>query len=78
MHQLPDCNISYESVPIMCDKTSDINLSKYTMHHSRDKHIDIEHLFIPDRIVNGFIFVDLKIILRIFLQESLTIKDFVF
>jgi len=53
MHQLLDFNLCYESVPIFCDNTSAISLSKYTVHHSRAKHIDIKHHFIRDHVENG-------------------------
>ena len=52
MHQLLDFDLDLESIPIMCDNTSAINLSKYTLHHSRAKHIDIKHHFIRDHVKN--------------------------
>ena len=53
MHQLLDYDLCYEAVPIFCDNTSAISLSKYTVHHSRAKHIDIKHHFIRDHVENG-------------------------
>ncbi|XP_059310199.1 secreted RxLR effector protein 161-like [Lycium ferocissimum] len=53
MHQLIDYELSYDSMPIFCDNTSAISLSKYTVHHSRAKHIDIKHHFIRDNVENG-------------------------
>ena len=35
MHQLLDFDSSFESVPIMCDNSNAISLSRYTVHHSR-------------------------------------------
>lgn len=52
-----------ESIPILCDNTSAISLSKYTVHHSRAKYIDIKYHFIRDHVKNGdFLleFVDFK------------------
>jgi len=53
MNQLLDYDISFEGVPIFCDNTSAISLSKYIVHHSRAKHIDIKHHFIRDHVENG-------------------------
>lgn len=53
MHQLFDYNLSFEGIPIYCDNTSAISLSKYIVHRSRAKHIDIRHHFICDHIENG-------------------------
>jgi len=53
MHQLLDYDLSFEAVPIFCDNTSVISLSKYIVHHSKAKHIDIKHHFIRDHIENG-------------------------
>ena len=30
-------------MPILCDNTTAINLTKNLVHHSRTKHIDIRH-----------------------------------
>ena len=43
-----DFGMSYEHVPIKCDNTSAINLSKNPILHSRAKHIDIRHHFLRD------------------------------
>jgi len=41
------------SLSVFCDNTSTISLSKYNMHHSRTKNIDIKHHFIRDHVENG-------------------------
>lgn len=61
MHQLLDYCLSYDSIRIFFDNTSAIWLSKYTVHHSRAKYIDINHHFIRDHVENGdfvFEFID--------------------
>ena len=43
----------FNNVPIKCDNTSAISLSKNPIQHSRSKHIDIKHHFIRDHVSNG-------------------------
>ena len=45
---LLDFGMSFEHVPIKCNHTSAINLSKNPILHSRAKHIDIRHHFLYD------------------------------
>ena len=45
---LSDFNLSFEHVPIKCDNTSAINISKNPMQHSGTKHIEIRHHFLID------------------------------
>jgi len=40
-------------VPLLCDTTSVINLTKNQIQHSRTKHIEIHHHFITDHVSNG-------------------------
>jgi len=40
-------------VPLLCDNTSAINLTKNQIQHSRTKHIEIHHHFIKDHVSNG-------------------------
>ena len=54
-----DYGINLDHIPIKCDNTSAINLSKNPIQHS--KHIDIRHHFLRDHVQNGNIsleFVD--------------------
>ena len=39
-----DYGIKLEKVPLYCDNTSAINLTKNPIHHSKTKHIEIRHL----------------------------------
>ena len=47
---LMDFGMNYDHVPIKCDNTSAINLSKNPILHSCAKHIDIRHHFLRDHI----------------------------
>ncbi|XP_058008180.1 uncharacterized protein LOC131182852 [Hevea brasiliensis] len=51
--QLEDFGIKVDHVPIRCDNTSAINLTKNPIQHSRSKHIEIRHHFIRDHVQNG-------------------------
>ena len=45
---MEDYSLWYTSVPIMCDNTNAINLSKNPIQYSTSKHIEIKHHFIRD------------------------------
>ena len=45
---LSDFDLSFENVPIKCDNTSVISISKNLVQHSRTKHIEIKHHFLRD------------------------------
>ena len=44
--------IKLDYIPIKCDNTSAINLSKNSIQDSRTKHIDIRHHFLCDHVQN--------------------------
>ena len=46
--QANDFGIKSGTLPIMCDNTSAISISKNPVLHSRKKHIDIRHHFLKD------------------------------
>ena len=50
---LSDFDLSFEHVPIKCDNTSVISISKNLMQHSRTKHIEIRHHFLRDHAQKG-------------------------
>ena len=52
-NQLLDYGITLTNVPIFCDNTSAINLSKNPILHSRTKHIEIRHHFLRDHVQKG-------------------------
>jgi len=51
--QLADFGLQISKVPLICDNTSAINLTKNQIQHSRTKHIEICHHFIRDHVSNG-------------------------
>jgi len=51
--QLADFGLQISKVPLMCDNTSAINLTKNQIQHSRTKHIEIRHHFIRDHVSMG-------------------------
>jgi len=51
--QLEDFGLKISKVPLLCDNTSAINLTKNQIQHSITKHIEIHHHFIRDHVNNG-------------------------
>ncbi|CAL0324679.1 unnamed protein product [Lupinus luteus] len=51
--QLKDFGLKLEKIPIKCDNTSAINISKNPVLHSRTKHIEIRHHFLRDHVQKG-------------------------
>ncbi|CAJ2637754.1 unnamed protein product [Trifolium pratense] len=47
-YQLEDYQVSSNNIPLYCDNTAAIQLSKNPILHSRAKHIEIKHHFIRD------------------------------
>ena len=45
---LHDYGITQDTMCVFCDNTSDINLSKNPIQHSKLKHIEIQYHFIRD------------------------------
>ena len=61
--QLSDYGLELNHIPIHCDNTSAINLSKNPILHSRTKHIEIRYHFLQDHVQKGdciLEFVDTK------------------
>ncbi|KAK2980299.1 hypothetical protein RJ640_024131 [Escallonia rubra] len=52
---LRDFGVSIDHIPIMCDTSSAIDISKNHVQHSRTKHIDIRHHFLRDNVQKGLI-----------------------
>ena len=57
-HTLHDFCLKFDCMPMFCDNTDAINLTKYPIQHSKTKHIDIKHHFISDLIQRGEISVN--------------------
>jgi len=45
---LKDFGLVFDHVPIKCDNTSAISLSKNPIQHSHTKHIEVRHHFLRD------------------------------
>ena len=52
-YTLEDYGLTFNKIPIMCDNTSTIMISKNPVLHSRTKHIEIRHHFIRDHVEKG-------------------------
>ena len=50
---LSDFGLTYSHIPIKCDNTSAISISKNLVQHSRTKHIEIIHHFLRDHAQKG-------------------------
>ena len=46
-------NLHYDHIPIKCDNTSAINLSKNPIQHSRTTYIEIRRHFLCDHVQKG-------------------------
>ncbi|KAK2995694.1 hypothetical protein RJ640_026124 [Escallonia rubra] len=55
---LLDFGLKFDHIPILCDNTSAIDLTKNPIQHSRTKHIEIKHHFIRDHVQKGDIVLD--------------------
>ncbi|XP_070025690.1 secreted RxLR effector protein 161-like [Nicotiana sylvestris] len=53
--QLEDFGVLTESVPLLYDNTSDLNMAKNPVQHKRTKHIDVRHHFLRDNVEKGLI-----------------------
>ena len=51
--QLEDFGVNLDHIPLNCDNTSAINLTKNLVMHSRTKHIEIRHHFLRDHVLKG-------------------------
>lgn len=51
--QMRDLGYDFKEIPINCDNTSAISITKNPVQHSRTKHIDVRHHFIRDHVEKG-------------------------
>ena len=80
-HQLEDYQITANSIPIYCDNTAAICLSKNPILHSRAKHIEIKHHFIRDYVQKGILdiqFIDTENQWADIFTKPLTVERFDF
>ena len=69
---LSDFGLTYSHVPIKCDNTSAISISKNHVQHSRTNHIEIRHHFLDimhKKEILHLILLEPRINLRIFSQS---------
>jgi len=52
-YQVEDYGIRLQNIPIKCDNTSAIALTKVHVFHARTKHIEVKHHFIRDHVQKG-------------------------
>jgi len=79
-HHLEDYQINANSIPIYCDNTTVICLSKNPILHSREKHIEIKHHFIRDYVQKGILdiqFIDTEHQWADIFTKPLVWKDFI-
>ena len=50
--------MSLKNIPIFCDNTSAINITKNLVQHSRTMHIEIRHHFIRDHVLKNDISIE--------------------
>jgi hypothetical protein len=56
---LTDIQVEYdEPIPIYCDNTSAINISKTLVMHSKMKHMSIKYHFLQEQVAEKNIIVD--------------------
>jgi len=80
-HQLEDYQITENCIPIYCDNTAAICLSKNPILHLRAKHIEIKHHFIRDYVQKGVLdiqFIDTDHQWADIFTKPLTIERFNF
>ena len=53
--QRRDLGVNLKGIPIKCDNTSAICITKNLVQHSRTKHIEVWHHFIRDHVEKGHI-----------------------
>nr|KYP34079.1 Retrovirus-related Pol polyprotein from transposon TNT 1-94 [Cajanus cajan] len=56
--QLRDYGVELDKIPLRCDNTSAINLTKNPILHSRTKHIEIRHHFLRDHVQRNYCVVE--------------------
>jgi len=80
-HHFEDYQINANSIPIYCDNTIVIYLSKNPILHFRAKHIEIKHPFISDNVQNGILdieFIDIEHQWADIFTKPLTVERFDF
>ena len=55
---LMEFGLKYDHIPIRCDNTNAINLTKNPIQHSRTNHIEIRHHFISVHVQKEYIVLE--------------------
>jgi hypothetical protein len=55
---LQDFGLNFDHIPIKCDNTSAISLSKNPIQHSYTKHIEMRHHFLKDHMMKSDIILE--------------------
>jgi hypothetical protein len=79
MHTMRDFGVSFERVPLMCDNTSAISVTKNPVFHKRMRHPKRRHHFLRDHVEKGDIemrHVDTKRELADIFTKSLNSSQF--
>jgi hypothetical protein len=53
VHTKRDFGVSFERVPLMCDNTSAISITKNPVYHKRTRHLERRHHFLRDHVEKG-------------------------
>ena len=80
-YQIEDYGIKLENIPIKCDNTSAIALTKNHVFHATTKHIEVKHHFIRDHVQKGDIsleFIDTNHQIADIFTKSLVKEKFEF
>lgn len=51
--QLGDFGVHINTIPLMCDNASSINMRKNPVQHKRAKHINVRHHLLRDNVEKG-------------------------
>jgi hypothetical protein len=53
VHTMRDFGVRFERVPLMCDNTSAISVSKNPVFHKKMRHVERRHYFLRDHVEKG-------------------------
>jgi hypothetical protein len=59
-----DFGVIFERVPLMCDNTSAISVTKNSVFHKRMRHLDRRHHFLRDHVEKEDIAMSLLVLIK--------------